>query len=100
MLFVYFALSFDSYIDFAFFKPQTMYAVVLNAFNLNFTCSSVGRRECPGSHLAKMELFLFFTNLIQRFEFKFPADQSEVSLEGRPGVNMMPHPFKICAVER
>uniref|UniRef100_A0A8C5RB74 Cytochrome P450 2K1-like n=1 Tax=Laticauda laticaudata TaxID=8630 RepID=A0A8C5RB74_LATLA len=37
---------------------------------------SAGQRVCVGENLAKMELFLFFTNLLQRFTFQPPSGTS------------------------
>nr|XP_054768569.1 cytochrome P450 2U1-like [Lytechinus pictus] len=61
---------------------------------------SVGRRDCLGLQLAKMETFLLFTNLFQQFEFRFPPDQPTHSMRGRFGLSMTPEPFKVCAIER
>ncbi|XP_023253269.1 cytochrome P450 2K4-like [Seriola lalandi dorsalis] len=38
---------------------------------------SAGRRVCPGESLARMELFIFFTNLLQCFRFSLPPGVSE-----------------------
>ncbi|KAK6169269.1 hypothetical protein SNE40_020350 [Patella caerulea] len=47
---------------------------------------SIGRRVCFGESLAKMELFLFMTTLIQRFEFK-PVDPDKLpTLKGVLGL--------------
>ncbi|XP_072050917.1 cytochrome P450 2J4-like [Amphiura filiformis] len=44
---------------------------------------STGRRMCIGEHLAKMELYIFFTHLFHRFTFKKPdGDSQPISLEG------------------
>ncbi|XP_070567857.1 cytochrome P450 2U1-like [Ptychodera flava] len=61
---------------------------------------SVGPRDCLGSQLAKMEMFLFLTRLIQQFQFKLPDDDIIPSTEGHFGFVVAPENFKIIAVER
>ncbi|OXB74099.1 UNVERIFIED_CONTAM: hypothetical protein H355_015230 [Colinus virginianus] len=63
---------------------------------------SAGRRICAGETLAKMELFLFFTSLLQRFTFKPPPGVSSSDLDLSPAIsfNVVPKPYKICAVAR
>ncbi|KAG9269222.1 cytochrome P450 2J6-like [Astyanax mexicanus] len=58
-----------------------------------------GKRVCLGENLAKMELFLFFTSLLQRFSFSFPAGVMP-SMEYSLGVTLNPAPYEICAVPR
>ncbi|XP_059584687.1 cytochrome P450 2K6-like isoform X2 [Alligator mississippiensis] len=63
---------------------------------------SAGRRMCAGETLAKMELFLFFTSLLQRFTFH-PApgiSPSDLDLTPAVGVITPPMPHKVCAVPR
>ncbi|XP_028818307.1 cytochrome P450 2J6-like [Denticeps clupeoides] len=55
---------------------------------------SAGKRVCPGESLAKMELFLFFVSLFQKFRFSAPEGM-ELSLEGIVGGTRTPYPFKI-----
>ncbi|XP_041477517.1 cytochrome P450 2U1-like [Lytechinus variegatus] len=61
---------------------------------------SVGRRDCLGQQLAKMEAFLLFTNLFQQFEFKLPPDQPTHTMRGQSGLTMPPESYKIRAFER
>ncbi|XP_029014803.1 cytochrome P450 2K1-like [Betta splendens] len=63
---------------------------------------SAGRRMCLGESLAKMELFLFFTCLLQRFRFTPPPGVTEVELDLTPavGFTIAPVPHKLCAVPR
>ncbi|XP_030345306.1 cytochrome P450 2K6-like [Strigops habroptila] len=63
---------------------------------------SAGRRLCAGETLAKMELFLFFTSLLQRFSFHPPPGVSVSDLDLSPAVsfNVIPKPYKMCAVTR
>ncbi|XP_062406569.1 cytochrome P450 2K1-like [Sardina pilchardus] len=63
---------------------------------------SAGRRVCAGEGLAKMELFLFFTALLQRFCFTPPPGVSEEELDLTPvlGSTLNPSPHKLCAVSR
>ncbi|NXG44852.1 CP2K6 protein, partial [Psilopogon haemacephalus] len=63
---------------------------------------SAGRRICAGETLAKMELFLFFTSLLQRFTFHPPPGVSTADLDISPssGVTVPPLTHSVCAVPR
>ncbi|XP_028645685.1 cytochrome P450 2D9-like [Grammomys surdaster] len=61
---------------------------------------SAGRRACLGEPLARMELFLFFTCLLQRFSFSVPAGQPRPSDYGTFGISVAPSPYQLCAVMR
>ncbi|XP_071666245.1 cytochrome P450 2J2-like [Patagioenas fasciata] len=60
---------------------------------------SIGKRSCPGELLARTELFLFFTALLQKFTFQAPPDTT-LSLQSKMGITWGPKPYKICAVPR
>ncbi|XP_041096328.1 cytochrome P450 2K1-like isoform X2 [Polyodon spathula] len=61
---------------------------------------SAGRRVCLGETLAKMELFLFFTMLLQKFHFRPPQEVSpeQLDLTPTPGITSSPQPFQLCAL--
>ncbi|XP_044025021.1 cytochrome P450 2K1-like [Siniperca chuatsi] len=61
---------------------------------------SAGRRACPGESLARMELFIFFTTLLQRFRFTPPPGVSEDELDLTPQLHLTldPLPHELCAV--
>ncbi|XP_040842979.1 cytochrome P450 2D17-like isoform X2 [Ochotona curzoniae] len=61
---------------------------------------STGRRACLGEPLARMELFLFFTCLLQRFTFSVPAGQPRPSDHAINRSLMFPTPYQLCAVVR
>ncbi|XP_040919205.1 cytochrome P450 2K1-like isoform X2 [Toxotes jaculatrix] len=63
---------------------------------------SAGRRVCLGESLAKMELFLFFTSLLQRFRFTPPpgVTEDELNLTAGVGFTLPPWPHELCAVSR
>ncbi|XP_007950097.1 cytochrome P450 2J2-like [Orycteropus afer afer] len=60
---------------------------------------SIGKRVCLGEQLARSELFIFFTSLVQKFTFR-PPDNEELSLKGRMGLTVSPVSYRICAVPR
>ncbi|XP_019630647.1 PREDICTED: cytochrome P450 2U1-like [Branchiostoma belcheri] len=59
-----------------------------------------GRRVCLGEQLARMELFLFFSTLLQSFTFRTPEGAPPPTTEGVFSLGLTPHPFKICAIPR
>ncbi|NXV49156.1 CP2J2 protein, partial [Uria aalge] len=65
----------------------------------SFVPFSIGKRSCLGELLARSELFLFFTTLLQKFTFQPPPDTT-LTLQFKLGITMAPQPYKICAVPR
>lgn len=61
---------------------------------------SAGRRVCLGEQLARVELFIFFTSLMQRFTFTIPDNQPKPREEAVFRQLQSPHHFKICATVR
>ncbi|XP_068534936.1 cytochrome P450 2K6-like [Anas acuta] len=63
---------------------------------------SAGRRICAGETLAKMELFLFFTRLLQRFTFHPPpgVSASDLDISHTTGLTVPPVTHEVCAVPR
>ncbi|KAI8500277.1 cytochrome P450 2 sub U member 1 [Branchiostoma belcheri] len=59
-----------------------------------------GRRVCLGEQLARMELFLFFSTLLQSFSFKSLDGASTPNTDGVFGLTLKSHPFKLCAIPR
>ncbi|XP_048339351.1 vitamin D 25-hydroxylase isoform X2 [Sphaerodactylus townsendi] len=64
-----------------------------------FVPFSLGKRHCLGEQLARMEMFLFFTSLLQRFHLHFPCSLIP-NLKPKLGMTLQPHPYLICAERR
>ncbi|KAL6483909.1 hypothetical protein MHYP_G00087820 [Metynnis hypsauchen] len=58
---------------------------------------SLGPRVCLGESLAKTELFIFFTSLIQRLKFSWPPGAPPPNMDGVVGMVRSPFPFStVC----
>ena len=60
----------------------------------------IGRRVCLGEAVAKMELFLFLTTIIKKFDFVVPDNEPLPNLDGILGITYSPQPYKVRMVER
>ncbi|CAN9500144.1 unnamed protein product [Ophioblennius macclurei] len=59
-----------------------------------------GIRVCLGEALAKMELFLFLSWILQRFHLSVPQGHSLPSLEGKFGVVLQPARYQVSVTPR
>uniref|UniRef100_A0A3B4EDT9 Uncharacterized protein n=1 Tax=Pygocentrus nattereri TaxID=42514 RepID=A0A3B4EDT9_PYGNA len=65
-----------------------------NDFFLPF---SLGPRVCLGENLARTELFIFFTSLLQRLKFSWPPGAPPANMDGLVGTVRSPFPFNtVC----
>nr|XP_028603689.1 transcription factor 20 isoform X6 [Podarcis muralis] len=61
---------------------------------------SAGRRICLGEQLARMELFFFFTSLLQRFTFHIAEDHPRPREDGCFAFTLVPQPYYIKVASR
>ncbi|XP_077204296.1 cytochrome P450 2J2-like [Paroedura picta] len=59
-----------------------------------------GTRVCLGEQLARVEIFLFFANLLRAFTFQPPEGVKELNTDPIVGASVAPRPYKLCAVPR
>ncbi|KAM9241759.1 LOW QUALITY PROTEIN: cytochrome P450 2J2 [Dugong dugon] len=60
---------------------------------------SMGKQVCLGEQLARSELFIFFTSLIQKVTFRTPANEKLI-LKFRMGTTISPVSHRLCDVPR
>ncbi|XP_066305363.1 cytochrome P450 2U1-like [Branchiostoma lanceolatum] len=84
------------------FDPERFLDAERNVINKpeSFLPFSAGRRVCPGEQLAGMELFLFFSTLLQSFTLSTPEGAPPPNTDGVFGLTLTSPPFKICAIPR
>ncbi|XP_066283351.1 cytochrome P450 2U1-like [Branchiostoma lanceolatum] len=84
------------------FDPERFLDAEGNVINNSesFMPFSGGRRVCLGEQLARMELFLFFSTLLQSFTFQTPEGAPPPNTDGVFGATFKPHPFQLCAMPR
>lgn len=68
--------------------------------NEYFLAFSLGPRVCLGESLARTELFIFFTSLLQKLRFSWPHDAPPIDMDGELGVVRMAHPFNMICRSR
>ncbi|KAM9113700.1 putative inactive cytochrome P450 2G1 [Pangshura tecta] len=66
-----------------------------------FMAFSTGKRICLGEGLARMELFLFFTSILQRFTLTPLARPEDLDISPLlSGLGNVPRPYEFGAVPR
>ncbi|KAM5271973.1 cytochrome P450 2C23-like [Ctenodactylus gundi] len=66
-----------------------------------FVPFSLGKRACVGESLARMELFLFLTSILQNFSLKSLVDTKEIDIKPIvTGFINIPPPYKLCLIPR
>ncbi|XP_072035387.1 cytochrome P450 2U1-like [Amphiura filiformis] len=78
------------------FKPERFINDEGKYFERKEVCPfGIGRRNCVGQSLAKMELFVFFTHLLHRYSLVKPDDAPPITFNGAYGLTFAPKPYII-----
>ncbi|XP_036032887.1 cytochrome P450 2G1 [Onychomys torridus] len=66
-----------------------------------FVAFSSGKRICVGEALARMELFLYFTSILQRFSLRSLVPPADINITHRiSGFGNIPPTYKLCFMAR
>ena len=65
-----------------------------------FIAFGMGPRNCMGESLARSELFLFLTSMLQRFTFRMVDPENPPSLDGKQGISYAPRMFEVITESR
>ena len=66
----------------------------------HFIPFSIGKRQCLGETLAKTELYLFFTGLVQQYRFLPENEGVYPTEESTFGITLLPKPFRVRLLDR
>lgn len=61
----------------------------LHYYSYIITIIIIGKRACPGEPLAKVEVFMYFVSILQKFHVKLP-EGSTPDFEGEFGATLTP----------
>ena len=66
-----------------------------------FSCYILrGRRSCLGEVLARQEIFLFITGILQQYDVRPPENQDRVDVKEVVGVTITPTPYEVRLLKR
>ncbi|XP_015684036.2 cytochrome P450 2J5-like [Protobothrops mucrosquamatus] len=65
-----------------------------------FLLFGIGKRSCVGEQLARIQIFIFLTNLLRAFSFQLPEGMKELNETPIVKLTVHPHPYKLCAISR
>ena len=84
------------------FKPERFLSLDGRSFRKHdaFMPLSIGKRQCLGETLARDTIFLYFTNILHRFEIFLAEESKDVTLEPVVSFILRPQDFKVILKER